>query len=154
MASPTQTDRQYAYFRAEGTDEPSWVSSRLDLTPDRCWCLGEPYERNGKVFTRRSSVWALDSGLDDTQPLNDHIETLLKRLEPHRNAVLGTGTRFRTQIVCVAYCFESFNWELSFHAQRLATALGISFVIDSYSLGDYHEEIVALREELGLRSES
>ena len=71
----------------------------------------------------------------------------------HRDALRNIRTRFQTQIVCVSYVYQSFSWELDFDAQRQATELGIGFWFASYSFDDPHEEMVELREQLGVRAE-
>lgn len=37
--------------------------------------------------------------------------------------------------------------------RRRTTSLGIGFWFDTYSYGDHHEEIVELREQLGIRTD-
>lgn len=153
MASPPETDRQYAYFRAVGEDDPAEIISLLGFEPSECWRLGDVFERRGHSFRRRSSSWKLNSGLEDTEALDLHIDTLLRRLSPRRDELLKVRVKFKTQIVCVSHVYQSFSWELDFDAQRIATALGIGFWIDAYSFGDHHEEMVELREQLQVRAE-
>ncbi|WP_037254968.1 DUF4279 domain-containing protein [Roseobacter sp. SK209-2-6] len=148
MSSPPETDREYAYFRAVGTEDPVFVSNLLNLEPNDVWKLGDPFERNGRSFLRRGSQWKLGSGLTDQDTLSDHLSELLKRLEPQREGLLRVKEKFRTQFVCVGYYYQSFSWELDFDLQRRATALGIEFWFDTYSFGDHHEEMVELREQL------
>lgn len=153
MASPPETDRQYAYFRAIGEDDPAEITSLLGFEPNESWRLGDVFERRGHSFRRRSSSWKLNSGLEDTEALDLHIDALLRKLSPHRDELLKVRVKFKTQIVCVGHAYQSFSWELDFDAQRSATALGIGFWIDAYSFGDHHEEMVELREQLRVRAE-
>jgi len=151
MSSPPETDRQYAYFRAIGEDDPAQITRLLGFEPSECWRLGDAFERRGHTFRRRTSSWTLNSGLQDTEALDLHIDALLRRLGPRRDELLKLRVKFKTQIVCVGYSYQSFSWELDFDAQRTATALGIGFWIDAYSFGDLHEEMVELREQLKAR---
>lgn len=150
MSSPPETDREYAYFRAVGAEDPGFVSDLIQLEPDEIWKLGEPFERRGHTFFRRSSQWKIDSGLTDQEPLSDHLSALLRLLEPKRDGLLRVKEKFKTQFVCVGYYYQSFSWELDFDLQRRATALGIEFWFDTYSFGDHHEEMVELREQLNV----
>ena len=153
MTSPPESDSHYAYFRAVGASDPSEITQLLGIEPTESWNVGDAFERRGHTFKRRSSMWQLESGCDDKRLLEDHIEALLQRLERYRNELLDICTRYRTQIVCVSYVHQSFSFELDFDSQRRATELGVGFWFDAYSFGDYHEEIVELREQLGIRRE-
>ena len=151
MNSPPASDREYAYFSAIGVDDVAEITRILTVEPCQSWNVGEPFEINGHPMTRRSSNWQLSSGMADTDHLSSHLEALLFRLERHRNALLEVQKKFQTRFVCVGYYYQSFSWEMSFEIQRRATALGIGFWFDTYSLGDHHEQMVSLREELGVR---
>lgn len=150
MSSPPETDREYAYFRAVGTEDPSFVSNLIPLEPNEVHQLGDPFERRGQTYFRKASLWKLDSGLSDQDALSDHLLALLGRLEPHHDGLLRVKEKFKTQFVCVGFYYQAFSWEMSFDLQRRATALGIEFWFDTYSFGDYHEEMVELREQLGM----
>lgn len=154
MSSPPETDREYAYFRAVGTEDPSFVSNLIQLEPNEVWKLGDSFERRGHKFIRRSSQWKLDSGLTDQDVLSDHLSALLRRLEPQHDGLLRVKEKFKTQFVCVGFYYQSFSWEMDFDLQRRATALGIEFWFDTYSFGDHHEEMVELREQLDVRGDS
>ncbi|KKC36532.1 hypothetical protein WH87_14190 [Devosia epidermidihirudinis] len=101
---------------------------------------------------RRSSSWKLSSGLDDTEALDTHVGSLLRQLRPRRDGLLKASSIAKLQIVCVGYYFQNFSWELCLDHQQLASALNVGFWFDTYSLNDHHEEMVALREQLGLRT--
>ena len=151
MTSPPVTNREYAYFEARGAEDPARVTALLGMEPDSGWHLGDPFEVGCRTLRRRGSRWRLDSGLDDTQALDGHIAALLARLEPLGEALAEVRGAFTTRIVCVAYSYQSFGWVLDVETQRRAVALGLGFEFDLYAFGDHHEEIVALREQVGLR---
>ncbi|WP_158969222.1 DUF4279 domain-containing protein [Chachezhania sediminis] len=148
---PPTLDRQYAYFRVTGLFDPADVTKAIGIEPTEAWAVDDKYSRNGRSFSRHSSKWTLGSGLDDTRLLDDHLEALLFRLERRYSGVLQASTLGHLQFVCVSYSYQSFSWELDFRHQQRATALHIGFWIDSYGHGDVHEEVVELREQLGLR---
>ncbi len=133
--------------------DPAEITELLGIEPHESWKVGDKCERRGHSLTRRSSRWSITSGFDDTHPLEVHIEALLKKLEPHRNALLDIGTRYHMKITCVAYAYQSFGLELPFDLQRRATELGVGFSFTGYSFGDFHEEILELREELNVRGD-
>lgn len=148
MVAPPETDREYAYFHAIGSEDATTVTDILKIEPSSVWNVGEPFEVRGRKHFRRGSSWRLDSRLTDRDPLGDHVDALLRRLEPKKNELQELHPCFRTEIVCVAFVYSSFDWELNFELQRCATSLGISFRFDFYPFGDLHEEIVGLREQL------
>lgn len=148
MTSPPETDREYAYFQAVGDDNPDIITKKLGIEPSESWKLGETSERRGQIITRRSSRWKLDSGLNDQSLLNDHLSALLEQLQPKSQELRNIREKFKTQLVCVGYYYQSFTFELDFETQHKATELGLSFHFDTYSFGDYHEEIMELREQI------
>ena len=148
MSSPPESDREYAYFRAIGTGNTRAVEISMDLKRTEHWNVGDEFERKNKIFKRRSSCWKLESGYDDTNRLELHIEALLNKLTPKSNILNKIQSEYKLQIVCVSFAYQSFSFELPFEMQKTATNLGIGFWFDSYSFGDHHDEIVELREQL------
>ena len=153
MTSPPETDREYAYFRVSGSFDPGEITNLLGMEPSEDWRVGDIFERRGHQFARRDSCWKLDSGLNDTHPLDLHLNALIKRLTPHRDGLLKVAEHYLVQFVCVSYAYQSFSWELDIDVQRKATELGIGFWFDAYSFGDHHDEMVELREQLGVRAD-
>ncbi len=148
MSDEPQTDRTYAYFRVVGTDNIDEITKLLNLSPSDAWNLGDPFEKNNHTFFRRSSCWKLNSGLTDCDSLDAHVDSILKKLRSRREALLTLKTQFKTQIICVSFTYQSFSWELDFDHQRQATALGIGFWFDAYNLGDVHNEVTELRQQV------
>ncbi|MEP1518741.1 MULTISPECIES: DUF4279 domain-containing protein [Rhodobacterales] len=153
MSNSADTDREYAYFRATGSFDPIQLTNELGLEPSECWETGEEFEVRGNKHNRKSSCWKMDSGLLDTENLDSHINELLRKLRPKRDSILRASTLAKLQIVCVGFYYQSFSWEPNFEHQKEITTLGIGFWFDTYSFGDYHEEMVDLREQLGVRAD-
>ena len=153
MSNSANTDREYAYFRATGSFDPVQVTNELGLKPGECWKTGNEYVVRGKKLHRRSSCWRMESGLPDTESLDNHIKVLLRQLRPKRDGILRTSTFAKLQIVCVGLYYQSFSWEPNFEHQKEITALGIGFWFDTYSYGDYHQEMGDMREQLGIRKD-
>lgn len=153
MTSMPATSREYAYFRAHGVFDPAAVTRVIGIEPTESWNVGDTFTRRGHNQLQRFSRWSLASGYQDTEPLNGHVTALLGRLAPHRAGVLEAATMAQLQIVCVGTYSYNFSWELDFASQQMATALGIGFWFDIYGFGDPHEEMVEMRERLGLRGD-
>lgn len=149
MSNSADTDREYAYFRASGSFDPVQITKELDMKPSESWKVGDEFEVRGTKLLRRGSCWKIDSQRPDTDSLDNHINTLLEILRPKRDRILRVPKPTKLQIVCVGFYYQSFSWELNFEHQKEITELGIGFWFDTYSFGDYHEEMVDLREQLG-----
>ncbi|MGU3496631.1 DUF4279 domain-containing protein [Xanthobacteraceae bacterium A53D] len=140
MTAAPPNDRAYAYFRVAGAFDPAAVTGTIGLQPSAAWAKGEAFQRNGRSFTRRADGWRLDSGLNESAPMDDHVAALLTVLAPHRHGLLALPAGLRRQIVCVGHFWQSFSWELDLGHQRLASDLGISFWIEAYALSETAEE--------------
>ena len=153
MSNSADTDREYAYFRAVGSFDPAEMTGVLGIEPSECWSTEDEFEIRGNTFNRRSSSWKLDSGHGDNEGLDIHISALLGTLSSQRDGLLRASTIAKLQIVCVGFYYQSFSWEPNFEHQKELTALGVGFWFDTYSFGDYHEEMVELREQVGGRQD-
>jgi len=151
MNSSPVIDRQYAYFHATGLFDPVEMTRIIGAEPSDYWAAGEEFARRGHPLRRQTSKWTLHSGLDETKRLSEHVDCLLHALVRHRAGLLEAATMAKLQIVCVGYCAQSFGWDLEVEHMRLASALNVGFSFDAYVGGDPHEEMVAMREQLGIR---
>ena len=152
MSSSSAIDREYAYFQAIGFFEPADITRLLEIEPSESWLAGEEFILRGHTRNRQTSCWMLRSGLNDTEPLARHVDALLRELTPRRAGMIEASTKAKLWVVCVGYYEQSFGWELGVEQMRLASALNAGFLFDTYSFGDLHEEIVALRKQLGVRA--
>ncbi len=143
------TQRQYAYLSASGLVDPQLISDGLAIQPDRVFKLGDPIpnKHSSKTVRRRKSHWRLDSQLADTEPLDEHVNALLRRVTPHKDRLLDLQEHFQFEIVCVC-TGGNFSFSTTLEMQRLATACGITFWFDIYPDTGPHEEIMELRDQL------
>ena len=76
-------------FGVSGDDlVPSAISSRLGLRPDWAFAKGEEYLSASGVQQRAHGVWAIESKSHvTTGDLADHVDYILKVLEPVREGV-------------------------------------------------------------------
>ena len=101
MASPPLTNREYAYFTVTGKGDSSLISSILKIESTKNWSEGENNPRNNTP--RKFMRWNLESGLDDTQSIDLHIEKLLSVLEPLALELAELSTKYEVYIQCVGY---------------------------------------------------
>jgi hypothetical protein len=55
-------------------DDPSIVSAMMGMEPTKAWVKGEHYVAAFPNARRTHSRWALDSGLDEAEPVEAHLE--------------------------------------------------------------------------------
>jgi hypothetical protein len=124
-------DEVYAYFAVIGEGPHSEIGARLRLEPSRAWSAGDP-RPGGGVYP--ATKWFLESGLDRTRPLEEHVSALLPILESKAEAIRAMSPQYEIILQCVGY-FE--NPSPGFHLdaptiQRIA-ALGLAIDFDLYS---------------------
>lgn len=153
MSSPPVTDREYAYFTAQGYFDPEEMTRIIGREPSESWNVGDSFTMRGRTRQRRGSFWKLDSGCDETVPLENHIDALLGILGSYRSGLLEASTFAELRIQCVSYRYQGFHWDLNTRQMQAAVALNIGFCFYTQSLIDHHEELIALREQLGMRQE-
>lgn len=135
MSSPPLTNREYAYFSVSGPGKHEFVTEQLGLQPSQCWAVGDPRPRVGVYQTMG---WRLDSGHDDTVPLEHHIESLLLTLETRTETIRQLSVDYDLTIQCVGYYPASGHGaHLNRDIVRRAAKLGIAFDLDFYFVDDY-----------------
>lgn len=139
MASPPITDRQYAYVHISGPGTHEDVTARLQLKPSEAWNAGDVDTRNGRP--RRSMSWRLRSGLDDTHPLDGHLECLLTGLGTRAEELRSLWVDFDLTLQCVGY-FAPSGHGVHFTREhiRKAAQLGLAFDLDFYFIDDHGHE--------------
>jgi hypothetical protein len=117
-------------------DDPRAVSEIMGLEPTEAWVKGEHYSASSPGARRTHSRWALESGLDEGEPLEGHIRALLARLEPKQVEIRQVAERFTARIGVAQYFYEmnpGFRIESDI-LERLAN-LGLPIDFDQYCLG-------------------
>lgn len=92
MASPPLTNREYAYLRIIGKGDHKIITDTLGIEPTNAWNEGDDNPRNNRP--RKFTSWQLESGLDDTNPVKDHLEKLFAKLEPIQQKLLSLSQWF------------------------------------------------------------
>ena len=101
MCSTPLTIREYAYVSITGPGTHENITEVLGLQPSEAWNVGETNGRTGRP--RRQMRWMLYSGLDDTHPLNQHIELLFLRLKTKADALRLLWIDYDLTLVCVGH---------------------------------------------------
>ncbi len=140
MASPPLTNREYAYFRITGKGSHSKITKVLGLEPTNKWSEGDINPRN--KFPRKFMNWNLESGLDDTHPIEEHIKKLFSVLEPLETLLLELGKEYELYIQCVGY-FPASGHGIHIDREMIKKAcmLGLAFDLDFYYVSDYGHDL-------------
>ena len=140
MASPPLTNREYAYFRVTGKGDHDKVSKILGLEPTNEWSEGDINPRNSKP--REFMCWNYESGLDDTHPLEEHINKIFLELSPLEEALLELSKEYNLYIQCVGYYPPSGHGaHLDQETVKKAARLGLAFDLDFYYVSDYGHDL-------------
>jgi hypothetical protein len=76
----TKDNEQFAYITVIGDFDPETITSRIGLKPSRVWAKGD---RNEKThLERKFSRWSLDSRLERSASLEDHVKDVLEQTLP------------------------------------------------------------------------
>ncbi len=112
-------------------------SSRSE--PSDAWNVGDVNPANGKP--RKFMGWRLDSGLDDTKALREHIEPLLLFLGVKADALRELWLEYDLTLQCVGYYPASGHGvHLDREVVRRAAQLGLAFDFDFYYVDDPEKE--------------
>jgi hypothetical protein len=118
------------------TLQPEEISRDIGIQATNSGLKGERQSRYPRANPLRTSIWILDSPLDDHLPLQDHLEWLLGALEPKLDVVNGIAKRLDARLTC-GYSSEHGQGGCTFDAvllERIAK-LGVPLVLNLYPPG-------------------
>jgi hypothetical protein len=75
-------DTWYAYFHVRGSFDPDEVTRRVGVAPTKIAREGDAIGSTAK--RRPCSVWALNSRLEQTAPLEQHVQDVLDQLDANK----------------------------------------------------------------------
>src|SRR5262245_59029701 len=134
MPSPPLTRREYAYFSVTGDGSPDNITKVLG-EPSQSWGVGDPGPSGPRKFMR----WKLESGLDDTEPLEKHIDSLLAVLGPKSIGLQRLMPRYNLTLQCVGYYPASGHGaHFGRDTVRRVADLGLAIDLDFYYVDDPH----------------
>ncbi|MEO9971583.1 MAG: DUF4279 domain-containing protein [Hyphomonadaceae bacterium] len=139
---------QYAYLCITGAGSSQKITDVLGLKPTKEWSEGDPWIRSGQNTKRFFMHWDLESGLEHSADLNDHIRAIMMKLRSKRSAVLELVGPYDVKITCVSYDRTNFSFELDFGLQRQLTDFGIRLWFDTYLASDPHALVQDLRQQI------
>jgi hypothetical protein len=140
MPSPPLTNREYAYFRVTGPGRHEDITAKLGYRPSDAWNADDLNPRTNKA--RGFMCWKLDSGLDDTHPLDRHIDQLLLLLGAKEAALRELWVDYDLQIVCTGhYPPSGHGLYLDREKVRQAAKAGVAFDLDFYFVDDHDDDV-------------
>ena len=140
MTSPPLTTREYAYIHITGPGTHENVTEVIGLEPSEAWNMGDTNTHNGKP--RKYMSWRLSSGLDDTQPLERHIENLFLYLNTKAEALRSLWVDYELTLQCVGY-FPASGHGAHFNRDqiRYAAQLGLAFDLNFFYVDDHDHHV-------------
>ena len=97
----TKDNEQYAYFTVTGDFDPSTISTHLQLQPTEQWMKGSRNERTH--LERKFSRWSLESRLDRSASLEDHVRDVLDQTLGHAEEIRQVGKEHTTHVQLVGW---------------------------------------------------
>jgi hypothetical protein len=117
--------------------DPAVVTDLLGLTPTFTGVAAEPLP-NRPSMRRRHERWEFASSLARSEPVAEHLATLLPTLEQRAPKVHELLARFDALLQCVIYVREGCNPGFDLPNDLIARvgSLGLSLDFDIYCLAD------------------
>ena len=125
------TDREHAYFSVSGPGRHQEITRKLGLQPSAAWNAGE---LNGRGQPRHEMTWRLDSGLEESEPLERHIDNLVLCLAPRSGSLRDLWLDYTLTLQCVGRYSSSHGVHLDRERVRQLATLGIAVHLDLYVL--------------------
>ena len=97
----TKDNEQYAYFTITGDFDPTLITKRLGIEPSECWQKGSRNERTH--FERKFSRWSLDSRLNKSATLEEHVRDVLDLTKEIAAEIRQVGEEFKCWVQLVGY---------------------------------------------------
>jgi hypothetical protein len=118
------------------TLRPDEINRDLGLRATNSGLKGERQSRFPKAKPLRTSLWILDSPLDEHLPLQDHLAWLLQALEPKLKVVSEIAKQYAVKLLC-GYSSEHGQGGCTFDAALIGriARFGIPLVLDLYPPG-------------------
>ena len=135
MASPPLTNREYAYFQVSGHGSHMSFTNEIGIDPTTCWSEGDINPRTQRPY--KFMAWHLESGLDDTHSIEEHIARLFEKLIPLETKLNKLSNNYELCIQCVGY-FPSVVHGIHIDKQMISVAhkLALTFDYDFYYIDD------------------
>ena len=97
----TKDNEQYAYLTVTGDFDPKVITDRLGIMPSESWQEGMRNERT--YLERKFSRWSLNSRLDHSAALEEHVRDVLEQTRGNEAAIRELGQEFKCWVQLVGY---------------------------------------------------
>ncbi len=136
---PPLTSRELAYVIITGSGTHEAITQRLGLNPSEAWNAGDINPRTGQP--RKRTCWRLESGHDDTRPLDEHIRSLLSMVGTKAAEMRHLWVDHDLYLQCVGYYPRSSGSGMHFDREvvRQAAQLGLAIDCDHYFVDDHDD---------------
>jgi Domain of unknown function (DUF4279) len=99
-------DRRRVWYELRGESlDPTEITGRVGISPDRAWRADDLKPRTGKPYGE--GAWMIDSGLEDDDEVHDHLDALLARMRPDWATFVDLGRRFDASVGAVIELAEA-----------------------------------------------
>jgi hypothetical protein len=130
MAEP---NKYRAYFTVFGEFDPEDVTRDLGLQPTRSWRRGDVNGETG--LERNHTRWSLESRLQDSEPLEFHVDDVLQQLQSAAGTVRKFAAEYNGTLQLVAYFYTAYpGLYMDIEQVKSLADLGLSFDCDFYYL--------------------
>jgi Domain of unknown function (DUF4279) len=123
------------YFRLTGAFNPDEITAVVGIAPTKTHRAGDLISPRA-TMRYQNNVWRLDSSLDQSCDLEDHIKDVLERLQPGGAALINLCTQYAASIECVISSYGGDRPAIAFSRDLLkqVTALNAEIGVDLYVL--------------------
>lgn len=130
--SDTHTDREYAYVAIQGPSTHEDITQQLGIQPTEFGNVGDLNPRTGRPY--RFVTWIVQSGLDDTHSLDEHINALLLTFARVERQLRELWVEHDIVLCCVGRypSHQGSGFNLDREQLRRAACLGFSVDFDFY----------------------
>jgi len=97
----TKDNEQYAYLTVVGDFRPESVTAKLGLEPSEAWKKGDQNERTH--LERKFSRWSIDSRLERSASLEDHVRDVLEQVLPNADQIRQVATECKVWVQLVGF---------------------------------------------------
>jgi hypothetical protein len=102
----TKDNEQYAYITVVGDFDPETITAQLGLKPSEAWAKGERNERTHRE--RKFSRWSLNSRLERSASLEDHVKDVLEQALPKADQFRQVGDQYEVGVQLVGYFYNDY----------------------------------------------
>lgn len=133
MKLPTPTIQEFAHLYIHGPGKHEQITEILKIKPSQAWNVGDinPLSDKSPLVGRTYKFmgWQLDSGLDSSQPLEKHIESLFALLFPVEDGLRQLWAEYDLILMCAAH-FPSYWHDIKFNREQIRQAAQLGLTID------------------------